>query len=173
MLTIRLSRTGKHKAPQYRVVVQQNHRDPWSPAIEIIGHYNPRRNPSEIVLKKDRVEHWLAQGAKPSATVHNILVNEGILEADKVNNVTITKKRAAKLEEKKREAEEAKKAAEEAAKAEAEAKAAEEAAAAEAEKNAEAETQNETDSTEETPTESSEEKSEEATDDSEAKEDEK
>lgn len=180
MLTIRLSRTGKHKAPQYRVVVQQNHRDPWSPAIEIIGHYNPRRNPSEIVLKKDRVEHWLAQGAKPSATVHNILVNEGILEADKVNNVTITKKRAAKLEEKKaaeeekkREAEEAKKAAEEAAKAEAEAKAAEEAAAAEAEKNAEAETQNETDSTEETPAESSEEKSEEATDDSEAKEDEK
>lgn len=125
MLTIRLSRTGKHKAPQYRIVVQQNHRDPWSPAIEIIGHYNPRRNPSEVVLKKDRAEHWLSQGAQPSATVHNILVNEGVIKADKINNISITKKRAAKLEEKKvaeeekkREAEEAKKAAEEAKKEE-------------------------------------------------------
>jgi small subunit ribosomal protein S16 len=138
MLTIRLSRTGKHKAPQYRVVVQQNHRDPWSPAIEIIGHYNPRRTPSEVVLKTDRVEYWLSQGAVPSNTVHNILVNEGLLKADKKDTVTISNKRNAKITEKRAAeeearlaAEEAKKAAAEAAKAEAEA--AKEAAKAEAE----------------------------------------
>jgi ribosomal protein S16 len=47
MLTIRLSRTGKSKQPYYRVVVQEKGRDPWSPAVEIIGNLNSkiRRNP--------------------------------------------------------------------------------------------------------------------------------
>lgn len=139
MLTIRLSRTGKKHKPQYRIVVQQKHTDPWSPALEIIGHYNPHTSPSTIEIKKDRAEHWLSKGAQPSESVHNMLVNAGIMKADKAKAVTISKKRAGKLEEKRAEAEAKKKEAEEKAKAEAEAKAAEEAAAkeaAEAEKKA-------------------------------------
>jgi len=118
MLKIRLSRTGKHKAPQYRIVVQQGHKDPWADAVEIIGHYNPRTNPSQITLKEDRAKHWLSKGAQPSDTVHNLFVAEGILEGEKRGTVSITNKRKAKIEEKNaaaKEKEEAKKAEEVAA----------------------------------------------------------
>ncbi len=117
MLTIRLSRTGKRHQPQYRIVVQDKAHDPWSPAIEIIGLYNPATSPSTIEINEERAKHWLEAGAQPSNTVHNMLVNAGILKADKAKSVKITKKRADKMVEKK--------AAAEAAKAEAEAKAAE------------------------------------------------
>lgn len=168
MLTIRLSRTGKRHKPQYRIVLQEKGRDPWSPALEILGHYNPHTQPSTIELKEDRVKHWLEQGAQPSNSVHNMLVNAGLVKEDKAKAVTITKKRAQKLADKKAEAEEARKAAEEAKKAEEEAKKAEEAAkkaeeeaakAAEAAAEKEAaeapaeETSEETPATDEAPTE--------------------
>jgi len=41
--------------------------------VEIIGHYNPRRKPPEIVLKRDRVDYWIGQGAQPSETVLSFL----------------------------------------------------------------------------------------------------
>ncbi len=126
MLTIRLSRTGKKKQPQYRIVLQESHRDPWSPAKEILGRYNPRAEKDNIILDEERIKHWLSVGAKPSATVHNILVNAGIIKADKQGVVTISKKRTAKMEgkkaekaEKEIEAKEAAKAAKEAEKAKA------------------------------------------------------
>lgn len=141
MLTIRLSRTGKHKAPQYRIVLQENSQDPWAPAKEILGNYNPRREPVEITLKKERIEYWMSVGAKPSATVHNLLLNAGIIKGEKATTMSITKRRADKLVEQKAAAEQAKIDAEAKAKAEAEAKkAAEEAAKlAEAEAKAAAE----------------------------------
>ncbi|MBU0613735.1 30S ribosomal protein S16 [Patescibacteria group bacterium] len=153
MLTIRLSRTGKKHAPQYRIVLQEKGRDPWSPAIEILGNYNPRKNPSEVKLEAEKIKEWIAKGAQPSNTVHNLLVNEGIIKADKSKAVTITKKRAAKITTKKAEADAAKieaaekaKEAEEAKKAEAEAKKVEEEAlkaAAKEEKAQEAEAKEE------------------------------
>lgn len=131
MITIRLSRTGKSHAPQYRVVVQEKGQDPWAPAKEIVGTYNPRTNPSTINLKEDRIKHWLEHGAQPSTTVHNLLIEAGIIKADKKNPVHLSNKRKGKMEEKK--------AAEEEKKKEAEAKAAEEKAAAEEAAQAEAE----------------------------------
>ena len=41
--------------------------------VEILGHYNPRRTPPEIVLKRERVDYWIGQGAKPSETVQSFL----------------------------------------------------------------------------------------------------
>lgn len=105
MLTIRLSRTGKRHKPQYRIVVQEKQHDPWSPAIEIIGTYNPHTEPNTIKFKEDRVKHWLEVGAQPSNTVHNMLVNAGMIEADKAKSVTISNKREKKMEDKKEEAE--------------------------------------------------------------------
>lgn len=117
MLTIRLSRTGKRHTPQYRIVVQEKTQDPWAPAKEIVGHYNPHTSPSTIELKEDRIKEWLEKGAQPSETVHNMLVNAGIIKAEKAPVVTISNKRQTKLDEKKAEAEE--KAAAEKAEAEA------------------------------------------------------
>lgn len=143
MLSIRLTRVGTKKRPVYRIVVMPKHRDPWAKATEILGHYNPRKQPRELVVKADRVKYWLSQGAEATNTVWNLLVDEKIVEGDKRGVSHITKKRKGKLAEKaeaqaqkeaeaKAKAEEEKAAAEEAAKAEAEAKAAEEAAAKEA-----------------------------------------
>ena len=125
MLTIRLSRTGKRHAPQYRVVLMEKARDPWAPAMEILGTYNPRTEPKTIELKEDRIKYWLEKGAQPSDTVHNLLIESGIIKADKRNVVTISNKRKAKMAEKaqaeadkKAETETKAKEAEEAAKAE-------------------------------------------------------
>lgn len=73
MLMIRLARTGAKKKPHYRVVVieKANARD--GRFVEIVGHYDPRKNPAEIVLKRDRIEYWVSRGAQPSDTVRGFL----------------------------------------------------------------------------------------------------
>lgn len=101
MLTIRLSRTGKKKQPYYRIVLQESNRDPWSPAIEVLGNYNPRLDRKDAVLSKERVEYWLSKGAQPSATVRNLFIDHGFIKGDKVRKVTITAKRAKKIAEEK------------------------------------------------------------------------
>jgi len=131
MLSIRLSRVGKKKAPVYRVVVMPKHRDPWANNVEILGHYNPRKTPSELVLKVDRVKYWRSQGAEATNTVWNLFVDEKIVEGEKRGATHISQKRTGKMEAKAAEAKEKETALK--AKAEAEkVKAAEEKAAAEA-----------------------------------------
>lgn len=88
MLVIRLSRVGKKKQPTYRLVLQEQHRDPWGTSIEILGNYNPRTEPITLSLKEERVQHWLDRGAQPSPTVHNLLVNAGIIKDKKVRATT-------------------------------------------------------------------------------------
>ena len=73
MLVIRLSRTGAKKKPSYRVVVIDRKRARDGRFVEIVGHYNPRTEPAEIVLKAERIQYWLKQGAQPSETVRSLL----------------------------------------------------------------------------------------------------
>lgn len=88
MLRIRLRRTGKKKQASYRVVVADQ-RDPRDgDFVEIVGHYNPRTDPSTIVLKEDRIRHWLSKGAQPSETVHRILHKQGIYDVEPPKRVT-------------------------------------------------------------------------------------
>ena len=129
MLSIRLSRVGTKKRPVYRIVVMPKHRDPWADTTEILGHYNPRKQPRELVVKADRVKYWLEQGAQATNTVWNLLIDEKIVEGEKRGVTHISNKRKGKMSDK---AEEAKAKAEDAkakAKEEAEAKVAAEAEA--------------------------------------------
>ena len=80
MLRIRLRRTGRSKAPQYRVVVADQRARRDGDFVEIVGHYNPRSEAKELVVKEERVRHWLAQGAQPSETVHRLLHKQGLIE---------------------------------------------------------------------------------------------
>ncbi|MFZ0963372.1 MAG: 30S ribosomal protein S16 [Terriglobia bacterium] len=73
MLRIRLARTGAKKKGSYRVVVIDRSRARDGRFVEIIGHYNPRRTPPEIVLKRERVDYWIGKGAQPSETVRSFL----------------------------------------------------------------------------------------------------
>ncbi|MFA5124806.1 MAG: 30S ribosomal protein S16 [Patescibacteria group bacterium] len=124
MLSIRLSRTGKKKHPLYSLIVVEKSKDPWGDNVEKLGTYNPHTKASEI--KADRVTFWISKGAQPTPTVHNLLVNLGLIKADKVRagKTQPGKKRTAQIESDKKAAEEAK------AKAETDAKAVEEAAKA-------------------------------------------
>lgn len=90
MLAIRLSRVGKKNQAQFRLIIQERQRSPLSRAIEIVGHMDPRRKIR--VLKKDRIQYWLSQGAKPSETVHNMLIDEGILTGEKMHTLPSKKK---------------------------------------------------------------------------------
>ena len=85
MLMIRLQRTGRKHEPVFRVVVTDSKTGPKSGKhIEILGSYDARQKERAIV-KADRVQHWIAQGAQVSDTVHNVLVDQGIVEGKKKN----------------------------------------------------------------------------------------
>ena len=103
MLKIILSRTGKKKQAFFRVIVTQKQKDPWGAYLENLGNYNPRSKQLEI--KADRVKYWLSQGAEPSVTIWNMLVSKGIVEGKKKGVTKISKKRTAKIAEKKKSAE--------------------------------------------------------------------
>jgi small subunit ribosomal protein S16 len=97
MLTLRLQRVGKNKQAAYRLIVSEKRHDTQRGSLEILGTYNPGVTPKEINLKKERIEHWLAVGAQTSDTVHNLLIDAGLVKADKRKSVTISNKRKAKM----------------------------------------------------------------------------
>lgn len=75
---IRLARCGAKKRPFYRIVVADSQYARDGRFLENVGTYNPMGEATEINLKKDRVEYWLAQGALPSNTVNSILKKQGL-----------------------------------------------------------------------------------------------
>jgi small subunit ribosomal protein S16 len=77
LLKIRLSRTGKKTQPSFRIVVAEHSNAVKGKYLELVGHYVPAAQPKQIDLKKDRIEHWLSKGAKPSDTVAVLLKKQG------------------------------------------------------------------------------------------------
>jgi small subunit ribosomal protein S16 len=73
MLAIRLARFGAKKKPTYRVVVIDKERARNSRSVEVVGHYNPIAKPAQVQLDRDRIEHWIKNGAQPSDTVTRLL----------------------------------------------------------------------------------------------------
>ncbi len=73
MLMIRLARFGAKKKPSYRVVVIDKERARDSRSVEVVGHYNPVRQPTEVDLDYDRITYWMKNGAQPSDTVARLL----------------------------------------------------------------------------------------------------
>ena len=75
---IRLARFGAKKRPFYRIVVADGRYPRDGRFLENVGTYNPMVEPNEIVLKKERIEYWLGQGATPSDTVNSLIKKEGL-----------------------------------------------------------------------------------------------
>lgn len=118
MLMMRLQRVGRKNDPSYRIVVTDKRTGPKSDKhIDRLGSYNPKMNHVQLDIAK--AKEWLAKGVQPSDTVHNILVNQKVITAKKIN---VLPKKSPIIDEAaiKRAAEEAE------AKAEAETKAKEE-----------------------------------------------
>jgi len=72
MVRIRLRRVGSRNQASYRVVVADKESPRDGRFLEIVGHYNPRTEPSTIVLKDDRVFYWLSVGAQPTEAVDRL-----------------------------------------------------------------------------------------------------
>ena len=73
MLAIRLTRMGAKKQPFYRVVVTEKEAKRDGRFVEIVGHYNPCREPMELRLNHERISYWMARGAQPSETVRSLI----------------------------------------------------------------------------------------------------
>ena len=75
---IRLTRIGAKGKPSYRVVAADSESPRDGKFLEILGNYDPKKNPAEVILKEDRVREWLSKGAKPTLTVSQLLEKKGI-----------------------------------------------------------------------------------------------
>lgn len=70
---LRLTRVGKTKQPQYRIVAADSRSPRDGRFIEILGHYNPRTEPSTLKVDTDKVDKWLAEGARPTERVAKLI----------------------------------------------------------------------------------------------------
>jgi small subunit ribosomal protein S16 len=74
---IRLKRLGKIRSPHYRIVVADSRTKRDGRAIEEIGQYHPKNDPSIIQVDSERAQYWLSVGAQPSEAVVAILKRTG------------------------------------------------------------------------------------------------
>ncbi|BCS98789.1 30S ribosomal protein S16 [Desulfoluna limicola] len=75
---IRLARGGAKKKPFYRIVVADSEAPRDGRFLEIVGTYDPLKDPATVTVKQDRVGYWLGEGAIPTDTVRDILKKESV-----------------------------------------------------------------------------------------------
>lgn len=73
MLSIRLTRMGAKKRPFYRIVVAERRSKRDGKFVEALGYYDPRRDPAEIKLDRERLNYWIERGAQPTETVRSLI----------------------------------------------------------------------------------------------------
>ena len=73
MLVIRLRRAGSKNRPFFRVVVTESKSARDGRFVEVVGHYNPRTQPESLTIDRERLDHWLKAGARPSDTVRTLV----------------------------------------------------------------------------------------------------
>jgi len=106
VLKIRLQPKGRKKRPFYRIVVAESSFPVQGRFLEIVGHYNPLVTPKEVVFQKERVLHYLKNGAQPSETVARLGAKNGITEFEKYFSSRVMKPSNAEIEAKKKKEEE-------------------------------------------------------------------
>jgi len=77
---LRLTRVGKKKQPTYRIVAADSRSPRDGKYLEIVGTYDPRREPSAITVDNDKAIAWLRKGALPSERVQKLLEVSGAWE---------------------------------------------------------------------------------------------
>jgi small subunit ribosomal protein S16 len=69
---------GAHKRPFYRVVVADSRERRNGPFIEILGTYDPLKDPSAVTLDQEKAKQWLQQGAQPTNIVKKLMQRAGM-----------------------------------------------------------------------------------------------
>ncbi len=84
MLMIRFQRIGRTNDPAVRIVLLEKERAAKAGNIvEQLGTYNPRSK--ALTLDEARVKEWISKGAQPTDSIHNLLINKGVITGKKVN----------------------------------------------------------------------------------------
>ena len=78
MVKIRLTRMGAHKRPFYRFVVTDSRVRRDGPFIEILGTYDPLKEPSEVKVDLEKARLWLQKGAQPTDTARKLMQRAGL-----------------------------------------------------------------------------------------------
>ncbi len=76
-IKIRLTRHGRKKKPFYRVVAANSEAKRDGKFLEILGTYDPLKDPAEFKVDSSKVDKWLSLGAKPTDTVRSLLKQVG------------------------------------------------------------------------------------------------
>mgnify|MGYP001577294509 CR=1 FL=1 len=76
---IRLTRIGAKKKPFYRIVIADENSPRDGKFLEVVGTYDPSKNPAKVDLNEDAALKWLKKGAAPTETVKNLFKGMGIL----------------------------------------------------------------------------------------------
>lgn len=75
---LRLTRAGRHKRPFYRVVAADSRMPRDGRYLEVVGTYDPLKEPAQTRFNEARVLDWLSKGAQPSVTVRTLLRRAGV-----------------------------------------------------------------------------------------------
>ncbi len=78
---IRLTRLGRKKLPYYRIVVADVEAKRDGKFLDIVGTYDPLKDPAEINFDSAKLQSWLDQGAKPTQTVKSLIVKHANSES--------------------------------------------------------------------------------------------
>ncbi|MHB8881687.1 MAG: 30S ribosomal protein S16 [Thermodesulfovibrionales bacterium] len=78
MVKIRLTRMGAHKKPFYRMIVTDSRARRDGPFIEILGTYDPLKEPSEIKIDLEKAKYWIGKGAQPTDTARKLMQRAGL-----------------------------------------------------------------------------------------------
>ena len=82
MLMLKLKKKGKRDTASMRLIASDKRSKLDGKYVDDLGWFNPHSD--DHSLDKDRIEHWLKSGAKPTAAVHNLLVRAKIISASKI-----------------------------------------------------------------------------------------
>jgi len=76
---IRLTRLGAKKRPFYRLVAADSESPRDGKFLEILGFYDPMKDPAVVKVHKEKVNYWLEKGAVVSGSVRAILKKQGLM----------------------------------------------------------------------------------------------
>lgn len=83
---IRLTRMGSKKKPFYRLVAADSEAPRDGKFLEILGFYDPMKDPADIRIHEDKVKYWLGKGALVSGSAKSILKKQGLLKLQSTVN---------------------------------------------------------------------------------------
>ena len=81
---IRLARMGAKKKPFYRLVAADSQSPRDGRFLEILGYYDPMKEPAIVKIHENKVQHWLEKGAKLTEAARALVKREGTIKSSSV-----------------------------------------------------------------------------------------